>query len=78
MTYGMEQTAQTQGSQGAAELDELKRMLIETNPWLLITTAVVSVLRMVFELLAFTSDVSHWRKKDEMVGVSVRYTPLLR
>lgn len=32
-------------------MDEIKRMLIETNPWLLIVTAVVSVLHMVFEFL---------------------------
>jgi Cleft lip and palate transmembrane protein 1 (CLPTM1) len=25
-----------------------------------------------FEMLAFKSDVSHWREKKEMVGVSVR------
>lgn len=26
-----------------------------------------------FEMLAFKSDVSHWKNKKEMVGVSVRY-----
>jgi len=26
-----------------------------------------------FEMLAFKSDVSHWREKKEMVGVSIRY-----
>lgn len=25
-----------------------------------------------FEMLAFKSDVSHWRQKQELVGVSVR------
>jgi hypothetical protein len=31
-----------------------------------------------FEMLAFKSDVSHWRQKKEMVGVSVRYvSPVL-
>jgi hypothetical protein len=28
-------------------------------------------------MLAFKSDVSHWRKKDELVGVSLRYVALL-
>lgn len=46
----------------AGELDEIKRMLVETSPWLLITTTVVSILHMIFEFLAFSSDVSHWRK----------------
>jgi hypothetical protein len=26
-----------------------------------------------FEMLAFKSDVSHWRSQKELVGVSVRY-----
>jgi len=29
-------------------------------------------LHMVFEMLAFTADVGHWRKKEELTGVSVR------
>ncbi|BGP16452.1 hypothetical protein JCM10213_003992 [Rhodosporidiobolus nylandii] len=57
---------------GGGELDEIKRMLTETNPLLLITTAVVSVLHMLFEFLAFTADIKHWRGKKELVGVSLR------
>jgi len=53
-------------------MDEIKRMLVETNPYLLGLTGLVTILHMVFEMLAFTNDVSHWRKKNEMVGVSVR------
>ncbi|KAF8760809.1 Cleft lip and palate associated transmembrane protein [Rhizoctonia solani] len=56
----------------AAEIDELKRMLTETNPILLITTVVVSLLHGLFEILAFKNDISHWKSKKEMVGVSVR------
>ncbi|KAF8592449.1 cleft lip and palate transmembrane 1 [Ramaria rubella] len=56
---------------GSAEIDEVKRMLVETNPFLLILTAAVSVLHMVFEMLAFSSDVSHWRNKKELIGVSI-------
>ncbi|KAK4053964.1 hypothetical protein OIO90_003801 [Microbotryomycetes sp. JL221] len=64
------QAAEVGGSSG--EMDEVKRMLTETSPWLLITTTVVTVLHMLFEILAFTSDVSHWRKKqDNLVGVSL-------
>lgn len=56
-------------------MDEIKRILIDTNPILLVTTVLVSMLHMLFEFLAFSSDVSHWRKKDkdsDMVGVSLR------
>lgn len=73
ITASFEQSAQQQGS--GAEIDELKRMLTETNPILLITTAIVTVLHMLFEFLAFSSDVSHWRQKDknkDLVGVSLR------
>lgn len=69
---GFEAAAASQGGGTGAEMDEVKRMLTETSPWLLITTALVTVLHMVFEMLAFSSDVKHWRKKDkDLVGVSL-------
>ncbi|PLW17605.1 hypothetical protein PCASD_17648 [Puccinia coronata f. sp. avenae] len=70
MTVAFDQQANKAG--GAAELDEVKRMFIETAPWLLITTFLVSALHAIFEFLAFSSDVSHWRNKKELVGVSLR------
>ncbi|KAG8793527.1 hypothetical protein FRC16_010921 [Serendipita sp. 398] len=70
MTHGFEEAAKN--GQAAGELDEIKRMLVETNPWFLALTATVSILHMVFEMLAFKNDVAHWRKKDQMVGVSLR------
>ena len=89
MTFGFQEAVKQQGGGSAAEIDELKRMLIETNSWFLALTGVVSVLHVVsvidgyicdvfsqdlrFEMLAFKSDVSHWRKKEELTGVSVRY-----
>ncbi|KAI0722227.1 cleft lip and palate transmembrane 1 [Cerioporus squamosus] len=63
--------AQQQGATSASELDEVKRMLVETNPYFLGLTALVSMLHVVFEFLAFSSDVSHWRHKQELVGVSI-------
>ncbi|KAG8981290.1 hypothetical protein FRB90_007352, partial [Tulasnella sp. 427] len=71
-SQGFDEAANKGGGAASADLDEIKRTLIETNPWLLITTAVVSILHMLFEMLAFSSDIAHWRKKDELVGVSVR------
>ncbi|KAK4701167.1 hypothetical protein P7C70_g5067, partial [Phenoliferia sp. Uapishka_3] len=64
------QAAATGG--GGGEMDEIKRMLTETNPILLVTTVVVTILHMLFEFLAFTSDITHWKNKKELVGVSVR------
>lgn len=92
LTQSFAEAAKQQGSTSTAELDEVKRMLVETNPYFLGLTALVSVLHVVcvfsssgtasatgtdatmnrFEFLAFSSDVSHWRQKRELVGVSVR------
>ncbi|KIM75025.1 hypothetical protein PILCRDRAFT_827729 [Piloderma croceum F 1598] len=69
MSQSFDEAAKNQGS--GAELDEVKRMLVETNPWLLGVTGLVSVLHMLFEMLAFKSDVSHWRAQKELVGVSI-------
>jgi hypothetical protein len=72
---GFEQAATQPGGAGSAEMDEVKRMFTETSPWLLITTAIVTLLHTVFEFLAFSSDIGHWRKKgkeNDLVGVSLR------
>ncbi len=47
MTFGFQEAAKQQGGSSAAEMDEVKRMLIETNPWFLALTGVVSVLHVV-------------------------------
>jgi len=72
MSHGFQEAAKQNGATGSAEIDEIKRMLVETNPYFLGLTAFVSILHVLFEFLAFSSDVAHWRKKKEMVGVSVR------
>ena len=40
-----------------SEFEEFKRVLMDTNVYLLGTTAIVSVLHMIFEMLAFKSDI---------------------
>lgn len=47
MTFGFQEAAKQQGGSSTAELDEMKRMLIETNPWFLALTGAVSVLHVV-------------------------------
>ncbi|KAF2463634.1 cleft lip and palate transmembrane 1 [Lindgomyces ingoldianus] len=54
------------------EMELFKEILIDSNTYLLGITAVVSVLHMFFEMLAFKNDVSHWRKKKDNVGTSFR------
>ena len=55
-----------------SEFEEFKRVLVDTNIYLLATTFSVSILHMIFEMLAFKSDISHWRHKKDNVGISVR------
>ena len=52
--------------------DMLRTMLLETNPYLLVVTAVVSVLHTVFDLLAFKNDISFFKNKKSMEGLSLR------
>ncbi|KAF9385406.1 hypothetical protein CPC16_007999 [Podila verticillata] len=59
------------GSTGG-ELDEVKRMLIETNPYLLALTVIVSCLHSAFEMLAFKNDIAFWKDKKGTAGLSVR------
>ncbi|PWN54453.1 CLPTM1-domain-containing protein [Violaceomyces palustris] len=59
------------GGVAGSEIDMLKTMLLETNPWFLALTVIISILHSLFEFLAFSSDVKHWKNKDDLAGVSV-------
>lgn len=50
----------------------MKRVLVDTNMYLLATTIIVSLLHTIFEMLAFKNDIAHWKNKKDNVGVSVR------
>jgi len=76
---GMKQTALQSANGGSvpaggdgSEFEMLKEVLLDTNPYMLATTGIVSVFHMIFETLAFKNDISHWRKKKDNVGTSVR------
>ncbi|KAI1332059.1 cleft lip and palate transmembrane 1 [Xylariaceae sp. FL0255] len=60
------------GGGDGSEIDMIKEILLDTNPWLLGITAAVSVAHLVLETLAFGSDIAHYRKKKDNVGISVR------
>ena len=62
----------TPGGGDGSEMEMFKEIIIDSNSYLLAVTAVVSVLHMIFEMLAFKNDVQHWRKKKDNVGTSVR------
>lgn len=71
MDASFKEQARQQGGR-TSEVEQIKVTLLESNPYLLIITAVVSVFHMLFEFLAFKSDISHWKNKKDTIGVSVR------
>ncbi|KZZ88339.1 Cleft lip and palate transmembrane protein 1 [Moelleriella libera RCEF 2490] len=55
-----------------SEIEMVKEVLIDTNPILLGITIFVSIAHVILETLAFGSDIAHYRKKKDNVGISVR------
>ncbi|TGJ79085.1 hypothetical protein E0Z10_g9681 [Xylaria hypoxylon] len=60
------------GGSDGSEVELIKEILLDTNPWLLGVTVVVSIAHLILEMLAFGSDIAHYRKKKDNVGISVR------
>ncbi|KAI1096972.1 cleft lip and palate transmembrane 1 [Rostrohypoxylon terebratum] len=60
------------GGGDGSEIEMVKEMFLDTNPYLLGVTAAVSIAHLVLEMLAFGSDIAHYRKKKDNVGISVR------
>uniref|UniRef100_A0A914VCG2 Cleft lip and palate associated transmembrane protein n=1 Tax=Plectus sambesii TaxID=2011161 RepID=A0A914VCG2_9BILA len=52
--------------------DSIKQAILETNPYLLGITVIVSLLHTVFEFLAFKNDIQFWRSRKSLEGLSVR------
>ncbi|ETV65516.1 hypothetical protein, variant 1 [Aphanomyces astaci] len=56
---------------GEDEIDNMRLMIAETNPYLLTVTMAVSMLHILFDWLAFKSDISFWQKNESLVGISI-------
>eukprot|EP00638_Chattonella_subsalsa_P017391 CAMPEP_0117821114 /NCGR_PEP_ID=MMETSP0949-20121206/2868_1 /TAXON_ID=44440 /ORGANISM="Chattonella subsalsa, Strain CCMP2191" /LENGTH=608 /DNA_ID=CAMNT_0005660193 /DNA_START=279 /DNA_END=2106 /DNA_ORIENTATION=- len=72
---GMENqwAAQTEmGYSVEGETDTFRQMLLDTSPWLLGVTFVVSLLHTIFDFLAFKNDVKFWKGRKSVAGLSVR------
>ncbi|XP_033880559.1 putative lipid scramblase CLPTM1 [Acipenser ruthenus] len=52
--------------------DSVKVALLETNPYLLGVTIVVSIVHSIFEFLAFKNDIQFWNSRQSLEGLSVR------
>ncbi|GFP93378.1 cleft lip and palate transmembrane protein 1 homolog [Phtheirospermum japonicum] len=60
------------GSMLEGEADELKRVFLEGNPYLLAITMVVSLFHSLFDFLAFKNDIQFWNKNKSMEGLSAK------
>ena len=52
--------------------DEIRRLLMESNPYLLGVTIVVTILHTIFDMLAFKNDIQFWHKQKDMKGLSIQ------
>merc|ERR1712029_117419 len=52
--------------------DSIKEAFLETNPYLLGLTFVVSIIHSIFEFLAFKNDIQFWNNRKSLEGLSVR------
>ncbi|KAF0030406.1 hypothetical protein F2P81_017137 [Scophthalmus maximus] len=58
--------------QSDEDQDSVKVALLETNPYLLGITIVVSIVHSIFEFLAFKNDIQFWNSRQSLEGLSVR------
>lgn len=55
-----------------SDIDDLRRLIADTNVTLLTITMLASALHLLFEFLTFKNEVSFWRKNKDLTGLSVR------
>ena len=60
------------GMSSSEDNDEVRRLLMESNPYLLGVTMIVTLLHTVFDFLAFKNDIQFWHKTESVKGLSVR------
>ncbi|KAF3691723.1 Cleft lip and palate transmembrane protein 1-like protein [Channa argus] len=65
VVYSLRQFAFTEEN-----IDEIKETLMGSNLYLLVLTALVTALQLICEFLALKNDISSWRKKKSMAGMS--------
>ena len=54
------------------DVDDMRRLIADTSLYLIGVTVLASFLHLIFELLAFRSDVAFWMNTSSMTGLSIR------
>jgi hypothetical protein len=54
------------------DMDDVRRLIAETSVYLLGITMLASMLHLLFEFLAFQSDISFWKENKSLAGLSAR------
>jgi len=55
-----------------SDIDDMRRLIADTNVLLLAITVTASGLHLLFEFLTFKNEVSFWRQNKDLTGLSVR------
>jgi len=55
-----------------SDIDDVRRLISDTSVYLLTVTLLASVLHLLFEFLAFKSDINFWQANKSLAGLSVR------
>jgi hypothetical protein len=55
-----------------SDIDDLRRLIADTNVTLLAITMLASALHLLFEFLTFKNEVSFWKNNKDLTGLSVR------
>lgn len=56
----------------AKDLDDVRRLISDTSLYLLGVTVLASLLHLIFEFLAFQSDINFWKENKSLAGLSTR------
>ena len=72
MEQSWKKQEQFMGDEDASGSDMFRTLLLETSPLLLAVTGVVSILHTIFDMLAFKNDISFFKSRKSMEGLSLR------
>jgi hypothetical protein len=74
LMQSMEQSLSEQKAYGFTDkdIDDVRRLISDTSIYLLAVTMLASLLHLLFEFLAFQSDITFWAENKSLAGLSVR------